>query len=93
MEVVWVSGASAQDARDRELKVIFENTSNVTQLATLTLLSKVSGVGAAAVTACLCQSLPRRLLPWWVCLAWVAGCAASAKPDFPHLTRAVKLPP
>lgn len=51
MEVVWVSGASAQDARDRELKVIFENTSNVTQLATLTLLSKVSGVGAAAVTA------------------------------------------
>ncbi|HEX5310682.1 PEP-CTERM sorting domain-containing protein [Aquabacterium sp.] len=51
MEVVWVSGASAQDARDRELKVVFENTSNATQLATLTLLTKVSGVGAAAVTA------------------------------------------
>lgn len=50
MEMKWVSGASQADSRDRDLTVVFENTSSQVQLASLTLLAKVSGVGADVVT-------------------------------------------
>ncbi|MGE5450786.1 MAG: PEP-CTERM sorting domain-containing protein [Acidobacteriota bacterium] len=61
MEMTWVSGASATDTKSRDLKVIFENTSAQAQYATLTLLTQVSGVGAALVT----PAIPEPASAWF----------------------------
>lgn len=61
MAMSWVSGATQSDNRNRDLKVVFENTSSQAQYATLTLLTQVSGVGAAAVVT---PAIPEPASAW-----------------------------
>lgn len=61
MGMTWVSGSSQTDNRNRDLKVVFENTSSQAQYAALTLLTQVSGVGAAAVVT---PAIPEPASAW-----------------------------
>lgn len=74
MEMSWVSGASQADRRQRDLKVVFENTSAQAQFASLTLLTQVSGVGATAMTPAIPEPASA-----WVALAGLGAIGAAAR--------------
>lgn len=75
MGMSWVSGTSRSDNRNRDLQVVFENTSSQTQYATLTLLTQVSGVGAAAIVT---PAIPEPASAW-IALAGVGALGGVAR--------------
>lgn len=75
MAMSWVSGATQSDSRNRDLKVIFENTSSQAQYAALTLLTQVSGVGAAAVVT---PAVPEPASAW-IALVGVGALGGAAR--------------